>query len=107
MIQKAKKVIPSSCQIGDTFFTHIGVIGNLSTDGDLVSKHIDRDDFIAMLFHIGQPMYGGRTNYYTGLKSDEYGTLRKHIPYQHGHLAIGCFDKMIHSGEAWKDHVDV
>ena len=43
MIQKGKKVIPLSCQIGDTFFTHIAVKGNLSTNGDLVSKHIDRD----------------------------------------------------------------
>ena len=31
-IQKAKKVIPSSCQLGDTFFTHMAVIGNLSTN---------------------------------------------------------------------------
>ena len=102
MIQKAKKVIPSSCQIGDTFFTHMAVKGNLSTNGDLVSKHIDKDNFITVLFHIGQPLYSGGTNYYTGLNSDEYGTLAKHIPYQHGRLTIGCFDKIIHSGEAWE-----
>ena len=64
MIKKAKKVIPSSCQIGDTFFTHKAVIRDLSTNGDLVSKHIDRDDIITVLFHIGQPLHGGRTNYY-------------------------------------------
>ena len=28
MIQKAKKIMPSTCQIGDTFFTHMAVIGN-------------------------------------------------------------------------------
>ena len=51
MIQKkAKKIIPSSCQIGDTFFTHMAVIGNLSTDGDLVYKYIDKVDFIKGYF---------------------------------------------------------
>ena len=67
MIQKAKKVIPSSCQIVDTFFTHMAVIGNLSTNGNVVSKYFDRYDFITVLFHIGQPLYGGGTNYYTSL----------------------------------------
>ena len=52
----------------------MAVIGNLSTNGDVVSKHFDRDDFITVLFHIGQPLYVGATNYYTYLASDEYGT---------------------------------
>ena len=60
MMQKAKKVIPSSCQIGDTFFSHMAVIGN---DGDLVSKHIDRDDFITVLFYTGQLLYSSEVNY--------------------------------------------
>ena len=111
----------------------MAVIGNLSTNGNLVSKHMDKDDFITVLFHIGQPLYGGGTNYYaglisdkygtltkhipcqhgqplygggtnyyTGLQSDKHGTLTKHIPCQHGCLTIGRFDKIIHSGEAWK-----
>ena len=66
--------------IGDTFFTHIRIMGNLSTNGHLMSKHINRDDFVTVLFHIGQPLYGGGTNCYTGLTSDEYGELTKHIP---------------------------
>ena len=55
----------------------MGIIGNLSTNSDLVSKHIDRDDSITILFHTGQPMYGGRTDCYTGLTSEAYGTLAK------------------------------
>ena len=38
-------------------------------------------------------------NYYTGLTRDGYGILIKHTPYQHGRLTIGCFDRIIHSGE--------
>ena len=59
MIQQAKRVISSSCRIGYTFFTHMAVIGNLSKNCDLVSKYIDKDDFITVLFDIGQPLYGG------------------------------------------------
>ena len=77
-------------------------IGNLSTNSDLVSKYIDKDEFITVLFHISQPLYRSRTNYYTALNSDEYGTSTKHIPCQHGRLTIECFDKIIHSGEAWE-----
>ena len=46
-------------------------------------------------------MYDGGTDYYTGLTSNEYGTLTKHIPWQHGRLTIECFDKIIQSGGAW------
>ena len=80
----------------------MAVIGNLITNDSLVSKHIDKDDFIIVLFHIGQPLYGGRTIYYTVLTSDEYEILTNHIPCHHGRLTIGCFDKMIHSDEAWE-----
>ena len=86
----------------DTFFTHMAVIGNSSTNGDLVSRFIDNDEFITVLFHIEQPLYDGVTNYDTGLTSDEHGTLTEHIPCQHGRLTIGSFDKIIHSVEAWE-----
>ena len=70
MLQKAKKVIPSSYLKGNTFSTKMAVVGNLSTHGNLVSKHVDKDDFITVLFHIGKPLHGGGTNYYTNLTSD-------------------------------------
>ena len=52
LIQKAKKVMPSSCGIGDTFFTHMAVIVYLSTNGDLVSKHIERDTIRLEIYSI-------------------------------------------------------
>ena len=65
MINKAKKVIPSTCQIADTFFTQIGIIRNLNEDGDDVSKHIDKEDLVTALFHVGDPSNSGETKYYT------------------------------------------
>ena len=81
----------------------MAVIGNLSKNGNLVSNYIDRDDFIIVLFHIGQPLYGGRTNYYTGLTSDEYGTLIKHIPCEKQRLLIKLYTVVKYR----KDNVDV
>ena len=50
LINKSKKVIPSSCQNAHTFFTHMRVIGNLNENGDYVSKHIDKVGFVTALF---------------------------------------------------------
>ena len=74
MIQNANNIFPSSCQIG-FFFTNVGIIVNLGTNGNLVSKHFDRDDFMTVLFHISQPLHGGRTDYYTVLTNETCGTL--------------------------------
>ena len=41
LISKSKKVMPSSCQIADTFFTQMGIIGNLSENGDYASKYME------------------------------------------------------------------
>ena len=35
----------------------MAVIGNPSTNGIMVSKHIDGDNFITILFYIGQPLH--------------------------------------------------
>ena len=102
MLQKAKKVTPSSCRQADRFFTQMGIISNVSSNIDLLSEHIDKGDLIAILFHIGQWLHEGRTDYYIGLTNDEYGILSKHIPCQYGRLTIGCFDKIIQSPEAWE-----
>ena len=67
----------------------MAVKGNLSTNDDLVSKHIDRDDFITILFHIVQPLHGDGTDDYTDLTRDEYRILAKYIPCQHTRLTIG------------------
>ena len=56
---KIKEGYTFNCQLGDTYFTHVVAIGNLSTNRDLVLKCIDRDDFITALFHTGQPLHGG------------------------------------------------
>ena len=103
LINKSKKVIPSSCQIADTFFTHMSIIGNLNENGDYVSKHMDKEDFVTALFHVGDPSNGGETKYYTGLTSKSFGHLAKEISCQHGQLTIGYLNKILHSRGSWSE----
>ena len=73
----------------------MGIIGDLSTNDDLGSKHNERDDISTVLFHVGQSLHGGGTDYYTGLTSEVYGTLAKHILCHYGRLTIEYLDKII------------
>ena len=100
MINKAKKIIPSSCQIADTLITQISIIGNLNKNGDYVSKHVEKDDFITALLHVGDPSNGGETKYYTCLTNKSFGHLAKEISYEYGRLSVGCHDKILHCGES-------
>ena len=76
MIPKAKKVMPSSCYMCDTLFVYMGIIGNMNGDNKEATKHIDKHDYITVLFHILFPTKDGETNYYSGLTSKKYGELQ-------------------------------
>ena len=79
IISKAKKVIPSSCQIYNTLFTHMGIIGNMNNLDKEVSKHLDKEDEITVLFHLGSPIKVEETNYCSGLTSKNFGELEQQI----------------------------
>ena len=66
IISKAKKVIPSSYRICNTLFTHKNIIGNMNNLNKEVTKHVDKEDYITVLFHEGFPSKGGEINYYSG-----------------------------------------
>ena len=74
-MNESKKVLPSSCQIADTFFTHMSIIGYLNENGDYLSKHMDKKDLVTALFPVSDPSNGGETKYYTGLTSKLFGHL--------------------------------
>ena len=79
----------------------MSIIGNLNKNGDYVSKHVDKEDVVTTLFHVGDPSNGDETKYYTGLTSKSFGHLAKEISCQHRRLTIGHFDKILHCGESW------
>ena len=80
----------------------MSIIGNLNENGDYVSKHMDKEDLVTTLFHVGDPSNGGKTKYYTALTSISFGQLAKEISCQHGQFTLGSFDKILHCGESWR-----
>ena len=79
----------------------MGIIGSLNENSDYKSKHMDKEDLITALFHVGDPSNGGETKYYTGFTSKSFGHLAKEISCEQGQLTIRCFDKIFHCGESW------
>ena len=67
----------------------MGIIGNLNSENNEVSKHVDKEDYITVLFHIGFPTKGGETNYYSGLTSKNFGKMTHFWSHQ-GYLWLTC-----------------
>ena len=61
-----------------------------------------KKDFITVLFHLEFPTKGGETKYYSGLTSKNFVELEQQIQFEHGHMNIGRFDKIVHSAESWE-----
>ena len=101
LINKSKKVIPSGCQIADTFFSHMNIIGDLKENEAYLSKHMDKENFETALFYVGDLSNGGDSKYYTGLTNKSFGHLTRDISCQHGRSTIGQCDKTLHCGESW------
>ena len=60
LINKAKKVMPY------TFFIQMGIIGNFNKNGKYVSKHMDKEDLVIALFHVGDPQMVVKLNIILG-----------------------------------------
>ena len=108
MIQ-SKNIIPPECRIADTFFSHMTILGDLDENGFLVPPHIDPDDIITALFHVGNPTEGGSTIFFYCEKKDFYegegvqfsqGVYQ--LPFAHGRLTIGFFSSVGHGVDAWR-----
>ena len=102
IISKAKKIVPSSHRICNTLFTHMGIIGNMTNLNKEVSKHVDKQDYITVLFRLGLTTTGVETNYYSGLISKNYGELEQQIQCEHGRMTIELFYTIVHSAESWE-----
>ena len=101
-ISLAKKVIPRECRISDTFFNHMTLLGNLKDNEGSIHPHVDSEDVITALFHVGSPSVGGNTLYYDGTSKNSKGNIVHSIYFEHGRLQIGFYDKIVHSAEPWE-----
>ena len=61
-----------------------------------VSKHVYKEDFVTVWFHVGFLTKSGETKYYSGLTNKKCGDSQQQIPC----ITIGLFDEIVYSTES-------
>ena len=100
-LELSKKIIPECLRLGDSFFTHMSVFGTVNKQDGQMPIHFDERDIISCVFHLGKVSNGGSTSYYEGKKPDAPGRLIHQVPFMHGTLQIGFFNKVLHGVDDW------
>ena len=104
---KFKHEVDKNLLICHTIFNQMIVIGELEKNTDM-KVHIDKDDAIACILHLGKVSSGGSTNYFDGLKAGKNvpsimnGKLVHSVPFEHGRLQIGMYKDIVHGVDYWE-----
>ena len=106
-LEKAKKILPSTCRIGETIFTSMAVIGgkiyrNHPKNLNNVRKEIK--DLVSVIITLGKYIGGGDTVFYDGMKSTGFGSRAHILKHLHGRLVFGPFEKVFHEGTLWSGY---
>ena len=103
LMATAKAMIPQECRISNTAFNHMTLLGNLNHESSMnIGAHIDDQDIVTALFHVGKPIKGGETHYYSGKSKKEKGDVMICVPFKHGRLQVGFFDDTVHCATNWE-----
>ena len=100
-VELARKIIPQCLRLGGSFFTHMSVFGTISKEDGKMPLHFDERDIISCIFHLGKVKKGGSTSYYSGDSAKEPGNRIHQVPFKHGTLQIGFFNKVLHGVDEW------
>ena len=100
-IELSHKIIPQCLRLGGTCFTHMSVFGTVNKDDGRMPIHYDERDIISCVFHLGKVNSGGSTPYYSGTTPNSPGNKLYQVPFQHGTLQIGFFNKVLHGVDEW------
>ena len=101
-IELSRKIIPPCLRLGDSFFTHMSVFGTISKEDGKMPIHFDERDIISCVFHLGKVASGGSTSYYSGDSPSSPGDRIHQVPFKHGTLQIGFFNKVLHGVDEWE-----
>lgn len=77
------------------------VFGTVNKQDGEMPIHFDERDLISCVFHLGKVSKGGSTSYYEGDKPDKPGRRIHQVPFLHGTLQIGFFNKIMHGVDDW------
>ena len=99
-IHECKNIVPIDLCIANTFFTHLTLHGKgeIRHKSYITSfyKHVDPNDILIVIVHLGDVKDGGETVYYKGDEKNP-GEVIKIIPHCNGNIQIGCYNKILHA----------
>ena len=101
-VKQSKTLVPKSCRICDTFFTHVTVLGRFEDKIFDIPVHVDKKDIITGIVHFGEVSQGGLTQYYDGPSENVYGNVCESIPFVHGRIQIGIYNQVPHGVSEWR-----
>ena len=96
-----KKLYLSVFVWGIFFFPYDHIWYYFQEDG-ATPLHFDERDIISCVFHLGKLTSGGSTSYYSGSSPMDPGRKIYHVPFNHGTLQIGFFNKILHGVDEWE-----
>ena len=104
MMNESINIVHPSLRICDTFFTQLVLVGSESRYSKM-NVHIDPLDYVTSIVTFGDAnLKGGYTVYYDGMSSKDHGNIQQAIPFQHGRVQIGSYDKIYHGVSSFIGH---
>ena len=99
-LKEVKSIVPKCLRLSNTCFTQLSIT---TSDGEEdMEIHIDEGDIINAVFHLGIVKSGGSTLYFTTNRKEQKMLMRHDIPFEHGRVQIGLFNKIYHCAQSFQ-----
>ena len=105
--REGKKILPSTCRIGETIFTSMAVIGGkLYSNHPKAFNHVHKDTkyMVSVIITVGKNISGGDTVFFDGAKTSDLGSRPHILKHLHGRRIFGPFEKVSHEGTIWSEY---
>lgn len=106
-LMQFKHGVDRNLLICNSIFNQMIMIGEMKQNSN-INLHVDKDDAISCILHLGKVTSGGSTNYYNGLKAGKNvptclnGQLVHSVPFEHGRIQIGFYKDIVHGVDHWE-----
>ena len=85
-------------------FTQMILVGSFEVSSGYIPPHIDDDDYVTALVSLGnESTLSGGDTFYAEINQNGILLVKKRVPYRHGNIQIGQFDKVLHGSFCWRN----
>ena len=99
-LKEVKSIVPKCLRLSNTCFTQLSI--TTSNGEEDMEIHVDEGDIINAVFHLGTVKSGGSTLYFTTDGKKDNMKLKHDIPFQHGRVQIGLFNKIYQCAQSFQ-----